>query len=230
MAMKSLHMKSDTTLISMPFQRPNLLFSIRKYDGDIYNEPDLLQLIEDVENGSIVRTMIFCQSVKKAGLVYEMFSNLLEEQMFTEGHEHDIPYAIVNMMHAPADPVNKASIITQLDDPNSCLKVIITTSSLALGVNTKGVRRVLHLGPPSKLADYIQQCGRAGRETQMEHVECPAVLLWTPSDLRFVDGSMKIYCKLDVCLRKYLFSYLNPDDVYSHPSGLRCCSICDQLS
>lgn len=49
-------------------------------------------------------------------------------------------------------------------NPSSPLRIVIATIAFGLGVDCAEVRKVIHLGPPSDVEDYIQQLGRAGRD------------------------------------------------------------------
>ena len=46
----------------------------------------------------------------------------------------------------------------------SHLQVLIATIAFGMGVNCKGVRRVIHFGPSKNIEQYVQESGRAGRD------------------------------------------------------------------
>jgi len=58
------------------------------------------------------------------------------------------------------------------------LQVIVATVAYGMGIDKPSIRRVIHYGGVRSLADYMQQCGRAGRDG--EEAEC--ITFHRPSD------------------------------------------------
>ena len=46
---------------------------------------------------------------------------------------------------------------------NGSVDVIVATKAFGLGINKRGVRTIIHDGPPGDLNSYVQEMGRAGR-------------------------------------------------------------------
>ena len=42
------------------------------------------------------------------------------------------------------------------------IRILICTVAFGMGVNCKGVYRVIHFGPLLNIKSYVQECGRAG--------------------------------------------------------------------
>uniref|UniRef100_A0A1X7VVY3 DNA 3'-5' helicase n=1 Tax=Amphimedon queenslandica TaxID=400682 RepID=A0A1X7VVY3_AMPQE len=55
------------------------------------------------------------------------------------------------------------TILKQFSIDHSCLRVLIATVALGLGVNCSNVSRVIHFCVPEDIETYVQQIGRAGR-------------------------------------------------------------------
>lgn len=95
-----------------------------------------------------------------------------------------------------------------------------------MGVNCKGVQRVIHFGPSKSLECYIQESGRCGRQGEPSY----AVLLYNGITLRTADDSMKEYIKDKYsCRREALLKpFDGKSDVLAKPTGHNCCDKCTQ--
>ncbi len=158
--------------------------------------------------------------------VYETMLTHLGRHAFECDHVDDPKHARVNMYHAEVDNANKTAIIAGLSSTDNPLKIVVCTSALALGVDTKGVEFVLHVAPPVRLADFIQQFGRAGRESHMKL--CASLLFYTPTSMKDVDSKMREYCFLKTCRRQFLFENLCPGRTFKPIIGRPCCDNCLQ--
>ena len=61
------------------------------------------------------------------------------------------------------DPDVKEMIISAFTK-ESCLRIVIATVALGMGINCHDVRQVTNLGSPTDLESYVQEFGRAGRD------------------------------------------------------------------
>ena len=60
------------------------------------------------------------------------------------------------------------------------LQVVVATIAFGMGIDKSSVRRVVHYGGARSLENYVQQCGRAGRDG--EDAEC--ITFFRPGDLQ----------------------------------------------
>ena len=75
-----------------------------------------------------------------------------------------------------------------------------------MGVNCKGVQRIIHLGPSKSVEAYIQESGRAGRDGSQSN----ALLLYQPLMLLHVEKDMKDFVKGKyTCRRAFLISHFD---------------------
>ena len=71
-----------------------------------------------------------------------------------------------------------------------------------MGVNCPDVRTVIHIRPPDDIESYIQETGRAGRDS----LPSAAMLLTKKRPAHHIDKDMKDYCYSNTgCRRQFLF-------------------------
>ena len=71
---------------------------------------------------------------------------------------------VVEMMHALSSKSVKEAVLEEMGQETGCIRVLICTIAFGMGVNCKGVQRIIHLGPSKSVEAYIQKSGRAGRD------------------------------------------------------------------
>ncbi len=81
------------------------------------------------------------------------------------------------------EEIVKESIVN-LFTSNSILRVVIATVAFGMGVDCHDIRQVIHYGSPNDIESYIQQTGRAGRDS----LPSLAVLVKNTGRSRYVDN------------------------------------------
>jgi ATP-dependent DNA helicase RecQ len=67
------------------------------------------------------------------------------------------------MFHSGTPKSTKELILDNTAKANGHIQIIICTIAfVGMGIDCKGVRRVIHFGPSSNIESYVQQCGRPG--------------------------------------------------------------------
>ena len=167
------------------------------------------------------RTMIFCQTRKQCALVYAAFKESLGNEFFIN-EEPDSKGRLMEMFHAGTPESVKKHILSNMSQTNGHIRVLACTVAFGMGVNCKGVHRVIHFGPSKNLECYVQECGRSGRDGQPS------------SCLLLHNGLLGAHCNDDIknyipnstgCRRKHLYSHF-PGKFTSSVSGHQCCDIC----
>ena len=82
-----------------------------------------------------------------------------------------------NHFHAGLTPETKQ--VVQQDFIAGRSRVIVATNAFGMGVDKPDVRLVIHADMPGSLENYLQEAGRAGRDSDTAH----CVLLYTPDDV-----------------------------------------------
>ena len=80
------------------------------------------------------------------------------------------------MYHARVDEQNKDEILASFSGESGRIRDLIATIAYGVGINCKGIKDVIHYGPPQNLERYLQESGRAGRSADSG---CRAVILYS---------------------------------------------------
>ena len=89
----------------------------------------------------------------------------------------------------------KNHVLDQFGDDTKCLRILIATIAYGMGVNCKGVTRVIHFGPSKSIEAYMQESGRCGRSGE----QSDALLLYNGINVKAADSDMKNYIKATTC-------------------------------
>lgn len=129
----------------------------------------------------------------------------------------------VAMFHLITDANIKRSVISSLNDKNSQLKIVFCSSSLSMGMNMAGIEYVLHYGPPTSADAFVQETGRAARESS---VHGHSILMTYPrmASGRRLDNTIKAFAQAKSCLRDILLSRF---DCSKPIDQIQCCDVCD---
>ena len=96
---------------------------------------------------------------------------------------------------------------------------MVSTNALGMGVNFPDVRMIVHYGPPREMEEFVQQIGRAGRDSKTSK----AVLLFTGHHLRNCDQTINDYCSTTSgCLRKLMLADFGNTDYSTITCGHDC--------
>ena len=129
---------------------------------------------------------------------------------------------LFSLFHAHTTSATKERVLSQLNRPDSFLRVVFATTALGMGVNTYFVKNVIHISPPSSLEAYFQEVGHAGRSGDI----ASAHLYYNNSDIAtntHVQTEMRDYCRQSGCMRKFILNYFG----FEPPENReRCCSNC----
>lgn len=137
--------------------RKNLTFYVRLV-SELY---DVDQKIADiVTERKEKKGVIFCSTKKEMQSIYNYFEN----------YEKEIKCACYFGGTNKVDALEARRIVME-EFKKGTIKLIIATSAFGMGVNIKDISYVIHVSLPLTMEDYIQQCGRAGRDETI-HAEC----------------------------------------------------------
>ncbi len=141
----------------------------------------------------------------------------------------DVPEnRIFAMYHQAYTNTMKSHIVSELGKVNSKVRFVLCTVALGMGLDAPAIRKVIHFKCPTSVEKYLQETGRAGRDSKPSE----AILYYNNTDLRAnrpgLQSAMVAYCRSDSkCLRQTLMEYLN----FSAPRDrvlCKCCEACQQ--
>ena len=214
----NLYMKNPLKLTESP-NRPNIFYAVQHISSDI--EKHFEWLVDEVRSGSCQRTIIFCFQKEHARRLQAMFFDAFPEYSGRENTSLPFEY-----YHAGTRDYVKEQVSESFADPHGVVKVLLATTAFGVGIDCKNTKRIIHVGPPSDIDDYVQESGRAGRDgTQSQ-----AILLLYPGHAsgRDIMPYMTEYVKnTERCRRQIIVEAFGME--YER-TGEVCCDVCNPSS
>ena len=171
-----------------------------------------------IKKVSCQRTIIYCQTIKQCGVVYGTIKGMLGQNMYAGSEEN----VLVEMLHSCTPAANKQSILHSFQSEGGSIRLLIATIAFGMGVDCKGVHRIVHYGPSKTMEAYVQETGRAGRDGE----QSIAYILYHGILLSHVEGQMKSFVKTSECRRQALMKHF--DSALTQPEKAHLC--CDNCS
>ncbi len=145
------------------FDRPNLVYGVRRAE----NEPDKMKILSRLfEDG---------ETLDGTGIIYTAtIKNALEVQK----HLHDklnIPAAVYHSKLQKQDRVSVHELFMREN-----IRAVVATNAFGLGIDKSNIRFVVHYDLPGSVEAYTQEAGRAGRDG----VPSQCILIYRMSDTR----------------------------------------------
>ena len=223
-----LSLKSDCKVSAANPNRSNIYFDkklrMSNHHGFESYDQILFPIASDLalQRENYPMTIIYLR-LKYCGYAYALFERILRDKQFV-GKTKDPAGRLFAQFHAPQTKHMKKSIISEIMEKKSRIRVLFATSALGMGVNAPYVEHIIHISPPSNLEEYMQETGRAGRTG----IPATATLYYNNADIAnnmgHIEESMKAYCRSEEsCLRTLILQYLG----FPCATQERCCSICD---
>ena len=198
----------------------NVAYVVQYMDKDTELEVYFAWLTDELKQDreKTERTIIYCQTIRQCGILYATIKALLGKDMFTGDDSDNV---LVEMLHSCTPAANKQNILESFQSDNGTIRLLIATIAFGMGVDCRGVHRVIHFGPSKNVEAYVQETGRAGRDGN----QSIAYVLYHGVMLSHVDAHMKSFIKTEECRRKMLMNHFESVSLYPEQPHL-CCDNC----
>ena len=215
-----LELRNPKQIAESPNKR-NVRYTVQKLDKSLPIVENFRCLVNELKlkGKGTTRSIIYCQTVKQCAHLFHMFELELGLSMY-DG-EVDPRNRLVQMMHSGSPESVKSHVLEQFADSSKCLRILIATIAYGMGVNCKGVQRVIHFGPSKSIDAYLQESGRCGRDGK----QSDAILLYNGVNAKAADAEMKKYLESSTCRRQFLLKHFGVRNLECPPGHL-CCDIC----
>ncbi|MBS4194531.1 ATP-dependent DNA helicase RecQ [Bacillus sp. FJAT-49870] len=126
--------------------RPNISLVVEKFEKHMKKKQRLIELIRLLE---------------KPGVIYFSSKRLAEE---TVEYLRQNGFNDVAAYHGGMDPEQR--ILIQQQFLYGQIKIICATSAFGMGINKNNIRFIIHYHIPGQMESYLQEVGRAGRDSK----------------------------------------------------------------
>ena len=222
MLIKELNMTPCYTLVFPP-KKDNIKYIVHQLDkdGDLMTYFTWLKDLILNQGVKMKKMIVFFHRVSKQTEVYE----ILDDEIKENGHVGDPPFSdrshLFEVYHMKTDDSVKESILSEFNKEAGHMRCILASSSFSMGLDIPDVKVIVHFGPAMDLDDFIQETGRASRESETKAV---AIMLLYPRCLNGpnITSEMKGYIKTKDCRRVALLRNYCDDAEPLQPSH-DCC-------
>ncbi len=160
-------------IVSQPPVKSNVMYSVVQ-TSSVEETFSLISKRLHQERQACPRMIVYCTNYRDCANIYLYFKNCLGNSFVSSVclycttdcfHAPDLPrFRLVDMYMSCTEEIVKERIVN-LFTSNSILRVVIATVAFGMGVDCHDIRQVIHYGSPNDTESYIQQTGRAGRDS-----------------------------------------------------------------
>ena len=213
---------AETFIVEMSPERKNLRYVVQYVDNAIPISRLFQEIIAEVrkEKDKATKTLLYCQTRTQCGILWRMFKLESGIDMYLNGCPTPTGY-LVQMFHAGTPESAKKMILESVSSCDNHIRIVICTIAFGMGINCRGVERVIHFGPSANVECYLQECGRAGRGGE----DSTCILLHNNFLSSHCSDDMKDYIKAEKCRRQRTLKNF-PGSHEIQVAGCKCCDIC----
>ena len=161
---KELAMKKDTVVLNISPERTNIRFTVvkTKREDHLCHLQWLVDLIK-AHKDKVPKCIIFCSTIQDVAKVTGHLLGALGDYAYVPDKPQVPANRLLGIYHSMTWPKYKSRVTNSFKNDSGCVRVVVATSALSMGVNFPDVMYVIHFGPARSTVDHIQEAGRAGR-------------------------------------------------------------------
>lgn len=202
-----LSMGRDTHNIEISPERANIKLSVLKVKRENYHSS--FEWIADLikaEGLSTPKAIVFCSTMTNVAAMVENLFTMLGKAVFVPGKPELPENKLIGIFHSLTLPKYKRRVMDSFKSNDGCVRVMIATSALRMGVNFPDVKYIVHNGPARTLVDHIQEAGQAGRNGDKAY----NVTIYHGQQLAVCEKGVKDFARATTCLRIVMYCQFDP--------------------
>ena len=213
---------TDQAVISISPDKPNILYVVKESVSIKESFSSLKTGVAEKGLG-FPKMIIYCRHIEDCANLYTFLRESLKEKFVSPINVPDLSrFQLVDMYTSCSDPDIKDTIITNFTK-SEIPRILIATIAFGMGMDCPNVRQVVHFGAPYDIESYVQETGRAGRDS----LPALALLLTKPTCGKLEKSTAEYIANNKTCRRKQLFE--NFDNYETHVI-VACCDICTNIA
>lgn len=156
-----LSLKDVNVVANLP-DRPNSFLAVTNCTEKFENELEWLHDEISEKGRQMEKVIVYTNRIESCDSIYIWLYSTLKNKAY-DG-EKDIKNRLVEMYHGHTDNESKERILTDFKKINGCIKVLIATVAVGMGIDIPNISVVIMWGLPRTLLQLWQQAGRGGRD------------------------------------------------------------------
>ncbi len=231
--MQNLQME-NASILYIPMQRDNIYYKVISSKlGDMSPLNWFVNIIK-VNQVHAKKAIIYCRNVRTVALVFNHFSQMLEEKQFINSKVY-FKNRMIAMFHRATDELNKNNVLSAFKEVDSAIRLLIATSSFEMGLDFPDVAFIINFGAPRSLESLSQQSGRGGRALNQAFslIICQSTSIGkhaSSKEMRKYATSTE-ECMREIVIKHFKINLVEERDIFisrdtESPQGCCCCNIC----